>query len=81
MASIKVWLRERESANGEYAIIIQILKDRKKSVITLGHSIKESDWDVKNAKVKKSHPNSAWLNNLIAKRVSEANDKLIQLLK
>ncbi|MBB5394681.1 site-specific integrase [Mucilaginibacter sp. AK015] len=79
MASIKVRLRERESANGEYAIIIQILKNRKKSVITLGHSVKESDWDAKNAKVKKSHPNSAWLNNLIAKRVSEANDKLIQL--
>jgi integrase len=79
MASIKVRLRERESANGEYSIIIQIIKDRKKSVITLGHSVKESDWDVKNAKVKKSHPNSTWLNNLIAKRVSEANDKLIQL--
>jgi len=79
MASVKVRLRERESTNGEYSIIIQILKDRKKSVITLGHSVKESDWDVKNARVKKSHPNSTWLNNLIAKRVAEANDKLIQL--
>ena len=79
MASIKVRLRERESSDGKYSIIIQILKDRKKSVITLGHSVLESEWDAKNSKVKKSHPNSTWLNNLIAKRVAEANDKLIQL--
>jgi len=79
MASVKVRIRERANANGEYPIIIQIIKDRKKSIITLGHSVKETDWDAKNARVKKSHPNSAWMNNLIAKRVAEANDKLIEL--
>src|SRR3569833_2923194 len=79
MASIKVRLRERESSDGKYSIIIQILKDRKKSVITLGHSVLESEWDAKNSKVKKTHPNTTSLNNLIAKRVAEANDKLIQL--
>ncbi len=30
-------------------------------------------------KVKKSHPNSARLNNLIAKKLAEANDKLLEL--
>lgn len=79
MASIKVLLRNRANANGEYPIVIRVVKDRKNTLITIGHTIKESDWDAKNAKVKKSHQNSVWLNNLIAKRVAEANDKLIQL--
>lgn len=72
-------LRPRENANGEYPIVIRVVKDRKNTLLSVGHSIKKTDWDAKGAKVKKSHPNSTWLNNLIAKRVAEANDKLIQL--
>ncbi|QEC79326.1 site-specific integrase [Mucilaginibacter ginsenosidivorax] len=79
MASIKVMLRARENANGEYPIVIRVVKDRKNTLLSVGHSVKKTDWDEKNAKVKKSHSNSTWLNNLIAKRVAEANDKLIQL--
>ncbi|HVW96020.1 MAG TPA: phage integrase SAM-like domain and Arm DNA-binding domain-containing protein, partial [Mucilaginibacter sp.] len=79
MASIKVLLRNRKNAQGELPIVLRVVKDRKNTLIAVGHSVKESDWDAKNSKVKKSHPNSIWLNNLIAKRVSEANDKLIQM--
>lgn len=79
MASIKVLLRNRANAQGEFPLVIRVIKDRKNTLISIGHSIKESDWDAKTSRVKKSHPNSVWLNNLIAKRVSEANDKLIQM--
>ncbi|SEO83894.1 Site-specific recombinase XerD [Mucilaginibacter gossypiicola] len=79
MASVRVRLRDRENSDGEHSILIQIIKDRKKSVITLRHSVKLKDWNAKEGTVKKSHPNSTWLNNLIAKQVAEASDKLIQL--
>lgn len=79
MASVKAVIRKNKKADGTFPIVIRIIKDRKTNFISLGHHIKESDWDAKNAKAKKSHPNSAWLNNLIAKRVAEANDKLIEL--
>lgn len=39
----------------------------------------EKDWDTKNQKAKKSHPNSVRLNNLIAHNLAEANDKLLEL--
>jgi integrase len=79
MASIKVLLRSRKNSDEKRPIVIRVVKDRKNTLINIGHSIDAVDWDEKNAKVKKSHPNSTWLNNLIAKRVAEANDKLIQL--
>jgi len=79
MASIKVLLWDKKNADGLYPIAIRITKDRKTSYMYVGHYIEKSQWDEKNKKVKKSHPNSARLNNLIAKKVSEANDKLLDL--
>ena len=79
MASLKVLLWDKKNKEGQYPIAIRIIKDRKPSYIYIGHYIDKSQWDEDNRKVKKSHPNSARLNNLIAKKVSEANEKLIDL--
>ncbi|MES2652974.1 MAG: site-specific integrase [Bacteroidota bacterium] len=79
MASVTAVLRKNKKADGTYPLVIRIIKDRKTSYISLGHHINEEVWDAKMQKVKKSHPNSARLNNLIAKKVSEASDKLIEL--
>jgi len=79
MASVKVVLRKRKNKEGKYPIAIRITKNRKTSYIYTGQYIKESEWDKGERKVKKSHPNSTRLNNYILKKLSEANDKLLEL--
>ena len=79
MASIKVLLWKKKKTNKAHPIVIRIIKDRKPSYIYTGQYIEEKYWDEKNRKVKKSHSNSAWLNNFIAKQLAEANDKLLEL--
>ena len=79
MASLKVLLWDKKNKEGKYPIVIRIIKDRKPSYMYVGHYIEKDQWDEKNNKVKKSHPNSVRLNNLISKKLSEANDKLLDL--
>ena len=45
MASVKVVLRKKENKEGKYPLCIQIIKDRKSSIIHLGQHIKVEDWD------------------------------------
>jgi len=79
MASLKVLLWDKKNKEGLYPLAIRIIKDRKPSYIYIGHYIDKSQWDEENRKVKKSHPNSVRLNNLIAKKLSEANTKLLDM--
>jgi integrase len=79
MASVKVVLRHKSNKKNEFPIALQIIKDRKISVIALGHAILREDWDAAKQRVKKSHPNSARLNNFINKRLAEATDRLLDL--
>lgn len=79
MATLKVVLRKEEKADGTYPLAIRITKDRKSSYIYLEYSIKPSDWDEKAQRVKKTHPNSARLNNFLLKKLSEANDKALEV--
>lgn len=79
MASIKVLLWSKKNKDGLYPIAIRIIKDRKPSYVYLGHYIKKADWDEREKRVKKSHPNSAKLNNLISQKMAEASGKLLDL--
>jgi integrase len=79
MASVRVCLRKRATTENTHPILIQIIKDRKKSILTLGHNIALKDWDEEKKLVKKSHANSARLNNVIAKKLAEAHAKLLDL--
>ncbi len=80
MASIKIVLVKKKTKDGEFPLAIRIIKDRKPSYIYLGHSLASKDlWDDEKQRVKKSHPNSARLNNLLLKRLAEADDKLLDL--
>ena len=73
MASIKVILwKYRKREDGTCSIAIRITKDRKPQYIHTGQYIHEKNWDAKNGIIKKSHPNSKRLNNLIQKKLSEA---------
>lgn len=79
MSSIKVVLRKnKKRKDGTIPLAIRITKNRKTSYLFLKQYIKEKDWDERNRKVKTSHPNSARLNNHILKKLSEANDLLIE---
>ncbi len=79
MASVKIVLRQKENKDGTYPLCIRITKDRKSSFIHLGKHINESFWDEENQRVRKSYPNSKRLNNFLLKKLSEANEKLLEL--
>lgn len=74
MSSIRVILyKSNKKADGTYPIALRVINNRKVLYHQIGYSIKESDWDEKTKTVKKAYPNSARLNNLIAKKMAELN--------
>lgn len=77
--SIKVLLWNKANKEGLFPIAIRIISDRKASYIYLGHYIKKDHWDKENRLVKKSHPNSSRLNNLIASELAKVSGKVIDL--
>jgi len=79
MSSLKIVLRKKKNKDGTYPLAIRITKDRASSYIYTGHNIQLGQWDAINKKVKKNHPNSARLNNLLSAKYAEVNDKLLDL--
>ena len=79
MGSIKVLLRAKKLKDGTQPLIIQITKDRKRSILHLGYSLKKESWDAKNQRVKSNHPNSARLNNFIAAKLAEVMNAALEL--
>lgn len=79
MSAIKVVLRKKENKDGTLPLAIRITRDRKTSFIHLGYNLLEKHWDAEAQRVRKSHPNSVRMNNFIAAKVAEANDKSLEL--
>jgi integrase len=80
MPSVKVLLKlNKQKPNGEYPLYIRITKDRRSKFISLGIYIQKKYWNENDSKLKSSHPNSARLNNLIAKNVKEAEALALDL--
>lgn len=79
MSSAKVVIRKKANNEGLYPVAIRITKNRKSSYLYTGQYVELKHWDTTNHRIKKSHPNSSRLNNLILARMSEANDKLLEL--
>jgi integrase/recombinase XerD len=79
MASVKIVLRKEVKADGTSPLALRITKDRKSSFIYLEYSIKEKDWDAKEQRVKKSHPNSTRLNNFLLKKLSDATNSALDI--
>ncbi|AXG70570.1 site-specific tyrosine recombinase XerD [Kordia sp. SMS9] len=74
MASIKILLwKHDKKKNNTFPLAIRITKNRKTRYVFTGEYIKEKDWNEKEGLVKKSHPNSARLNNFLQKKLSEAH--------
>lgn len=76
-SSLKIVLRKKKNSDGTYPLALRVTVDRKTTYIYLGHSIKETDWDAVNQKVKKSYPNAVRLNHLILQKKTEISDSLI----
>lgn len=79
MANVKIVLRSEVKLDGTSPLAIRITKDRKSSYIYLEYSIKKSDWDKVNQRVKKSHPNSARLNNFLTTKMAEVIGKSLAM--
>lgn len=78
-SSIKAILRKKVNQDGTYPLAIRITVDRKSTYTHLGHNLREQDWDAQNQSVKKNHPNSTRLNNLILKKKADASDSVISV--
>ena len=79
MSTISAILRKKANKQGQYPIYLRVTKDRKSTFINLEQYINKSDWDEKTKRVRKSHPNSVRLNNLISKKIAEAGEKIIEM--
>ena len=78
-SSIRLILRKKPNKEGLFPLMIRIVKNRKSNVIYTGHYIELHHWDKIARKVKKSHPNSVRLNNLLVKKLAEASDTVLEL--
>ena len=78
-SSIKVTLRKKANKQGLYPLVVRITKNRKTTYLYTGHYIDIKYWDEDNREVRKSHPNSKRLNNLLINKLAEANQTLIDL--
>ena len=57
MASVKVELYKWKTLkNGEHPIILRIIQNRKRKIVSLGYSCSDELWDKKNQLPKKKHP-------------------------
>ncbi|MEI6457203.1 MAG: Arm DNA-binding domain-containing protein, partial [bacterium] len=80
MASTKILLKtDKEDKNGKSPLYLRIIQDRKPTYISLGVNLKENEWNDEEKKVRKTHTNSGRLNAYIAKKVAEAEAKMVEL--
>ncbi|MBA3285022.1 MAG: site-specific integrase [Nitrosopumilus sp.] len=79
-ASIKPILYiHKELKNGKYPVIIQIIKDRKVKKISLGYSAKKDEWDFRNNKPSKKHPERKELEAVINKKMALLSKQVLAL--
>jgi len=67
MTSIKVLIRSKKLKNGEHPIILQILKNGKAKIFSIGFSCHKKHWNVKLGEIRASHPNHLQINRVLDK--------------
>jgi integrase/recombinase XerD len=81
MGSIKVLLKKnKQNEDGSYPVYIRAIKDRKTRFMALGIKLFENQWDEKEQRVKKNHPNSVRMNALVSKKKAEAEAENLDLV-
>jgi len=81
MASVKIVLKkDKVNDKGEVPLYIRIIQNRKAKFTSLGiYVIPGENWNEKESRVTPKYPNSTRVNNLIATKLSEANQLLVSL--
>ncbi len=79
MATIQPILWKKKDKAGLCSITIRITKNRKSSYIYTGQRIDPKYWDSEKRTVRKNHPNSTRLNNLISFKLAEINQSLLDI--
>jgi site-specific recombinase XerD len=80
MASAKIILfTHKKLKDGTYPIVLQVIKDRTRKLISLGHSTTLEQWDMDDNLPNKKHPNYKGLKLLIQKKQIEADKVIIDL--
>lgn len=81
MASVKIVLRkDKVNDNGEIPLYIRIIKNRQTKFTALGIYVKPGEnWNEKESKVTNKYPNSSRVNNMIAAKLAEANELIVNL--
>ena len=77
MSSVQVVLIKKPNKRNLHPLAIRITRDRKSRYIYLGQYLDPSYWDDIKKRVRKSHPNAISINNLLLKKLSEANASLL----
>ncbi len=80
MATVKIVIRKNyQKKNGTFPIALRLTKDRKTKFLFTGEYIHLKDWDEIKGLAKRSHPNSARLNNMLLKKFTEAHDMALEI--
>ena len=67
MTTFQFTLKNTPKSNGEKSIIISLIKDRKNTSLSLGHSCLDNQWSSDTERVKKNHKNYKKINFFIEK--------------
>ncbi len=79
MATLKIVRRKnKQKKDGTAPLALRISNNYKTNYKFLGQHVLEKDWNAELGKVRRSHPNSARLNNFLMKKLTEANDILLE---
>jgi integrase len=78
MASIKIVRRKnKQKKDGTAPLALRISKDYQTHYTFLGQYVLEKDWDSNKGKIKNSYHNAKRLNNFLLKKLTEANDFIL----
>ena len=80
MATVKLILRTQQAdKTGACPLYIRVIKNRQTKFISTGYKFKPTQWDQEEQRVKKNFPNSARMNALLIKKVSDASGEVADL--
>ncbi|MCM4169811.1 Tyrosine recombinase XerC [Arenibacter antarcticus] len=80
MATVKIILRKNyQKKDKSFPIVLRLTKNRKSKFLFTGEYILEKDWDETKGLARKCHPNSARLNNMLLKKLTEAHDIALEI--
>ena len=71
-------LEKMSKKTGEVPVCVRTIKDRQNLYETI-FKIKPEFWDLKNCKVKKTHPNADEMNSFLQKRIAKTNSDILMV--